>query len=70
MELFNPDAKYILKDHKTLELYATNKEELEAWQASFLRAGVYPERGDEAEGQAAAVRSARRRARRRGACDR
>uniref|UniRef100_A0A1I7SLL9 dynamin GTPase n=1 Tax=Bursaphelenchus xylophilus TaxID=6326 RepID=A0A1I7SLL9_BURXY len=41
--LFYPDGKNIYKDYKQLELSATNLDEVDAWKASFLRAGVYPE---------------------------
>jgi hypothetical protein len=34
----------IYKDYKLLELSATNLDEVDAWKASFLRAGVYPEK--------------------------
>jgi dynamin GTPase len=34
----------VFKEHKTLELSVDNTEELDTWKASFLRAGVYPER--------------------------
>jgi len=34
----------VFKEHKTLELSVDNAEELDTWKASFLRAGVYPER--------------------------
>jgi dynamin GTPase len=34
----------VYKEHKTLELSVDNSEELDTWKASFLRAGVYPER--------------------------
>ena len=34
----------VYKEHKTLELSVDNSEELDMWKASFLRAGVYPER--------------------------
>jgi hypothetical protein len=34
----------VYKEHKTLELSVDNAEELDTWKASFLRAGVYPER--------------------------
>ena len=34
----------VYKEHKTLELSVDNTEELDTWKASFLRAGVYPER--------------------------
>ncbi|KXJ10943.1 dynamin-1 [Exaiptasia diaphana] len=42
--LFNPDTKNLFKDHKQLELSADNQEIVDSWKASFLRAGVYPER--------------------------
>ncbi|XP_048587168.1 dynamin-1 isoform X2 [Nematostella vectensis] len=42
--LFNPDTKNLFKDHKQLELSADNQETVDSWKASFLRAGVYPER--------------------------
>ncbi len=34
----------VFKEHKTLELSVENTDELDTWKASFLRAGVYPER--------------------------
>lgn len=34
----------IYKDYKQLELSASNLDEVDAWKASFLRAGVYPEK--------------------------
>ena len=34
----------VFKEHKALELSVDNTDELEIWKASFLRAGVYPER--------------------------
>lgn len=34
--------KNVYKDHKSLDLATTSMEEMESWQASFLRAGVYP----------------------------
>ena len=41
--LIHPDPrKNIYKDHRTLDLTAASPEEMESWQASFLRAGVYP----------------------------
>lgn len=42
--LFYPDGRNIYKDYKQLELGCTNLDELDAWKASFLRAGVYPEK--------------------------
>ena len=32
------------KDQKQLELSAESNEEVDSWKASFLRAGVYPEK--------------------------
>ena len=34
----------LFKDHKQLEVSAENQEVVDSWKASFLRAGVYPER--------------------------
>lgn len=34
----------VYKEYKQLELSAENQEEVDSWKASFLRAGVYPER--------------------------
>jgi hypothetical protein len=37
-------SRNVFKEHKNLELSVDNSEELDMWKASFLRAGVYPER--------------------------
>lgn len=37
-------CRNVYKDYKQLELSAENQEEVDSWKASFLRAGVYPER--------------------------
>ncbi|RCN33354.1 dynamin family protein [Ancylostoma caninum] len=42
--IFYPDGKNIYKDYKQLELGCNNLDEVDAWKASFLRAGVYPEK--------------------------
>ena len=42
MLLFN--LRNILKDYKQLELSAETQEVVDSWKASFLRAGVFPER--------------------------
>ncbi|CEF63342.1 Dynamin [Strongyloides ratti] len=42
--LFYPDGRNIYKDYKQLELSTANLDEVDAWKASFLRAGVYPEK--------------------------
>ncbi|XP_072014716.1 dynamin-1-like isoform X2 [Amphiura filiformis] len=49
--IFNPDTRNVYKDYKQLELSAESQEEIDSWKASFLRAGVYPERIKE-EGEA------------------
>ncbi|XP_059222937.1 dynamin isoform X4 [Stomoxys calcitrans] len=52
--LFSPDGRNLYKDYKQLELSCETVEDVESWKASFLRAGVYPEKqetqenGDEA----------------------
>lgn len=42
--LFNLENRNVYKDYKQLELSAENNEDVDAWKASFLRAGVYPEK--------------------------
>ena len=42
--LFNPDQKNLFKDHKQLELAGETQDIVDEWKASFLRAGVYPQR--------------------------
>ncbi|RUS79091.1 hypothetical protein EGW08_013144 [Elysia chlorotica] len=49
--IFNPDNRNVYKDYKQLELSADSQEEVDSWKASFLRAGVYPERNVDADGQ-------------------
>lgn len=34
----------VYKDYRQLELACESQEDVDAWKASFLRAGVYPER--------------------------
>lgn len=34
----------VYKDYRQLELACETQEEVDSWKASFLRAGVYPER--------------------------
>ncbi|XP_023931417.1 dynamin-1 isoform X2 [Lingula anatina] len=46
--LFNPYSRNVYKDYKQLELSCESVEELDSWKASFLRAGVYPERVSDA----------------------
>ncbi|XP_077986536.1 dynamin-1-like isoform X2 [Glandiceps talaboti] len=49
--LFNPDLRNVYKDYKQLELSADTSETVDSWKASFLRAGVYPERTQDEEGR-------------------
>uniref|UniRef100_A0A672ZNV4 Interferon-induced GTP-binding protein Mx n=1 Tax=Sphaeramia orbicularis TaxID=375764 RepID=A0A672ZNV4_9TELE len=52
--LFNTEHRNVYKDYRQLELASESQEEVDSWKASFLRAGVYPERSAEessADGQ-------------------
>ncbi|ESO04100.1 hypothetical protein HELRODRAFT_79668 [Helobdella robusta] len=42
--LFNVENRNVYKDYKQLELSAESVEDVDGWKASFLRAGVYPEK--------------------------
>ncbi|XP_033951884.1 dynamin-1a isoform X10 [Pseudochaenichthys georgianus] len=42
--LFNTEQRNVYKDYRQLELACETQEDIDAWKASFLRAGVYPER--------------------------
>ncbi|CAL1539543.1 unnamed protein product [Lymnaea stagnalis] len=43
-------TKNVYKDYKQLELSAESQDEVDSWKASFLRAGVYPERSTDEGG--------------------
>lgn len=45
--LFNPDGRNIYKDYKSLELSCDSVDDVDSWKASFLRAGVYPEKDNQ-----------------------
>ncbi|XP_044000043.1 dynamin-1a isoform X2 [Gambusia affinis] len=49
--LFNTEQRNVYKDYRQLELACESQEDVDAWKASFLRAGVYPERVAEKEGK-------------------
>ncbi|XP_012992588.1 dynamin-1a isoform X3 [Esox lucius] len=49
--LFNTEQRNVYKDYRQLELACESQEEIDGWKASFLRAGVYPERVTEKEGK-------------------
>ncbi|XP_057367684.1 dynamin-like isoform X4 [Daphnia carinata] len=42
--LFNQDGRNVYKDYKQLEVSCETQDEVDSWKASFLRAGVYPEK--------------------------
>lgn len=46
--IFNPDGRNVYKDYKQLDLSCGSQDEVDSWKASFLRAGVYPEKSTEA----------------------
>ncbi len=46
--IYNPENRNVYKDFKTLDLSCETQDEVDSWKASFLRAGVYPEKSSEA----------------------
>jgi len=54
--IYNPEGRNVCKDWKQLELSCESADDVDSWKASFLRAGVYPEKekssmnGDDEEG--------------------
>lgn len=42
--LFNTEHRNVYKDYRQIELACESQEDVDSWKASFLRAGVYPER--------------------------
>ncbi|XP_017309841.1 dynamin-3 isoform X9 [Ictalurus punctatus] len=47
--IFNTEQRNVYKDLRQIELACDSQEDVDSWKASFLRAGVYPEK-DQAEG--------------------
>ncbi|XP_045198471.2 dynamin-1-like isoform X3 [Mercenaria mercenaria] len=47
--VFSSENRNVYKDYKQLELSADSQEEVDSWKASFLRAGVYPDRSQDKE---------------------
>jgi len=45
--LFNPEGRNVYKDFKQLELSCETQDDVDSWKASFLRAGIYPEKAGE-----------------------
>merc|ERR1719341_1135975 len=42
--IYNPEGRNVFKDFKTLDLSCETQDDMDSWKASFLRAGVYPEK--------------------------
>jgi len=42
--VYNPEGRNVFKDFKTLDLSCETQDDMDSWKASFLRAGVYPEK--------------------------
>ncbi len=42
--LYNSENRNVFKDSRTLDLSCETTDEVDSWKASFLRAGVYPEK--------------------------
>ena len=42
--VYNSDHKNIYKDYKEIQLGVESQDDVDSWKASFLRAGVYPEK--------------------------
>lgn len=42
--IYLTNESILMKDYKQLELSCENVDEVDSWKASFLRAGVYPEK--------------------------
>ncbi|XP_072925386.1 dynamin-2 isoform X9 [Hemitrygon akajei] len=42
--LFNTEHRNVYKDYRQIELACESQEDVDSWKASFLRAGVYPEK--------------------------
>ncbi|XP_047213025.1 dynamin-2 isoform X4 [Girardinichthys multiradiatus] len=51
--IFNTEQRNVYKDNRQIELACDSQEDVDSWKASFLRAGVYPEK-DQVENEEAA----------------
>ncbi|XP_040002621.1 dynamin-2-like isoform X3 [Xiphias gladius] len=54
--IFNTEQRNVYKDLRQIELACDTQEDVDSWKASFLRAGVYPEK-DQAENEDAMIPS-------------
>jgi len=50
--IYNPEGRNVFKDFKTLDLSCESQDDVDSWKASFLRAGVYPEKSSASESTA------------------
>jgi len=44
--LYSSEGRNVFKDFKTLDLSCETQDDVDSWKASFLRAGVYPEKSN------------------------
>ena len=45
--LYSSDHRNVYKDYKEIQLGVESQDDVDSWKASFLRAGVYPEKVSE-----------------------
>ncbi|XP_077591540.1 dynamin-2 isoform X3 [Stigmatopora nigra] len=53
--IFNTEQRNVYKDLRQVELACDSQEDVDSWKASFLRAGVYPEKDQEENDELAPV---------------
>ncbi|XP_060716770.1 dynamin-2 isoform X2 [Tachysurus vachellii] len=53
--IFNTEQRNVYKDLRQIELACDTQEDVDSWKASFLRAGVYPEKDQVENGDGAPV---------------
>ncbi|XP_028313599.1 dynamin-2-like isoform X8 [Gouania willdenowi] len=51
--IFNTEQRNVYKDLRQIELACDNQEDVDSWKASFLRAGVYPEKDQQTDNEEA-----------------
>ncbi|XP_060755281.1 dynamin-2 isoform X1 [Neoarius graeffei] len=51
--IFNTEQRNVYKDLRQIELACDSQEDVDSWKASFLRAGVYPEKDQVENGEGA-----------------
>ncbi|XP_075581260.1 dynamin-2 isoform X2 [Pelecanus crispus] len=49
--IFNTEQRNVYKDLRQIELACDSQEDVDSWKASFLRAGVYPEKDQQTENE-------------------